>query len=153
MHTEMTLPFIQGDLGAPVIKRSRYVDLLPRSSPTNDRGSSLGTSLDQVVQVRGELLLSGSLRTTHQAALWKWLPKGKDAVFVCRQHLGFWPVGVEDVGVIGAVHHLAAGFVVLVAAAVGAVGLGSVAVCRHPVACISHDASPLGSPEDDDSLW
>lgn len=50
-------------------------------------------------------------------------------------------MGVEDVGVISAVHHLAAGFVVLVTAAVGAVGLGSMAICRHPITCIAHDAS------------
>lgn len=65
MHTKMNLPFIQGDLCAPVIKRSRYVDLLPPSSPTNDRGSSLRAGLHQIVQIWGESLLSGSLDTTH----------------------------------------------------------------------------------------
>lgn len=72
------------------------------------------------------------------AVLWKW-PSGPKCR-VLQQHLGLWPVGVEDVGVIGAVHHLTAGFVVFVAAAVGAVGLGSMAVCRHPVTCITHNA-------------
>lgn len=70
-----------------------------------------------------------------------------------KQHLGFWPVGVEDVGVIGTVHHLAAGFVVFVAAAVRAVGLGSMAICSHPVACVSHNASRLSSTDNDDNLW
>lgn len=49
-------------------------------------------------------------------------------------------MGIEDVGVIRAVHHLAAGFVVLVTAAVRAVGLGSMAICCHPITCIAHDA-------------
>lgn len=52
-------------------------------------------------------------------------------------------MGVEDVGVVCAVHHLAAGFVVFVAAAVGAVGLGSVAISCHPVAGVAHAASLL----------
>lgn len=81
------------------------------------------------------------------------MPAKEKIVVLCKQHLGFWPVGVEDVGVISAVHHLAAGFVVLVAAAVRAVGLGSMAICGHPVACISHNASPLSSTENDDDLW
>lgn len=50
-------------------------------------------------------------------------------------------MGVEDVGVVGAVHHLTAGFVVFVAAAVRAVGLGSVAVACHPVTGVAHCAS------------
>lgn len=50
-------------------------------------------------------------------------------------------MGVEDVGVVCAVHHLTAGFVVFVAAAVRAVGLGPVAVACHPVTGVAHCAS------------
>lgn len=57
-----------------------------------------------------------------------------------KRHLGLWPVSVENVGIVCAVHHLAAGFVVFVAAAVRAVGLGSVAVACHPVAGVAHCA-------------
>lgn len=62
--------------------------------------------------------------------------------YVLQQHLGLWPVGVEDVGVVCAVHHLAAGLLVFVtAAAVGAVGFGSMPISGHPVACVAHNAS------------
>lgn len=62
--------------------------------------------------------------------------------YVLQQHLGLWPMGVEDVGVVCAVHHLAAGLLVFVtAAAVGAVGFGSMPISGHPVACVAHNAS------------
>lgn len=38
-------------------------------------------------------------------------------LYVLQQHLGLWPMGVEDVGVVCAVHHLAAGLLVFVTAA------------------------------------
>lgn len=37
---------------------------------------------------------------------------------VLQQYLGLWPVGIEDVGVVCAIHHLAAGFMVFVTTAV-----------------------------------
>lgn len=52
-------------------------------------------------------------------------------------------MGVEDVGVIGAVHHLTAGFVLSVAAAVRALGLGSVAIRSHPITGITHSVFHL----------
>ena len=59
-----------------------------------------------------------------------------------QQYLGLWPMGVEDVGVVGAVHHLAAVLLVFgAAAAVGALGLGSMAISSHPVTSVSHDNS------------
>lgn len=62
--------------------------------------------------------------------------------YVLQQHLGLWPMGVEDVGVVCTVHHLAAGLLVFVtAAAVGAVGFGSMPISGHPVACVAHNAS------------
>lgn len=57
------------------------------------------------------------------------------------QHLGLCAVGAEDVGVVCAVHHLAAGLVVLVTAAVRTVCLGSMAFSSHPVAGVAHNAS------------
>lgn len=63
-HNPNPIPFIQGYLCAPVIKGSRYVDLLSPSSPTDDRGSSLRTGLNQIIQIRGEFLLSRSLDVT-----------------------------------------------------------------------------------------
>lgn len=144
------IPFIQRYLCAPVIKRSRYVDLLPRSSPTNDCGSSLRTSLYQIVQIWGEFLLSRNLERSHhcpcEGLLMEWCR-------VLQQYLGLRPVGVEDVGVISAVYHLAAGFVVFVTTAVRAVGLGSMAICSHPITCITHNASPLSITEKDDNCW
>lgn len=37
-------------------------------------------------------------------------------LYFLHHYLGLWPVSVEDVGVVCAVHHLAAGFMVFVAA-------------------------------------
>lgn len=52
-------------------------------------------------------------------------------------------MGVEDVGVIRAVHHLAAVFLVFVTpAAVGPMGFGSMAI-RHSVTCVAHDDASL----------
>lgn len=48
-------------------------------------------------------------------------------------------MSIEDVGVVCAVHHLVAVVVVLVAAAtVRAVSLGTMAVSGHPVTCVTH---------------
>lgn len=49
---------------------------------------------------------------------------------------------VEGVGVICAVHHLAAGFLVFgTAAAVCAMGLGAMSISGHSVTCVAHGAS------------
>lgn len=57
-------------------------------------------------------------------------------------YLGLQSVGTEDVGVICAIHHLAAGFLVLVTpTAVGALSLPSMAICRHSVTGVAHGAS------------
>ena len=59
-------------------------------------------------------------------------------------YLGLRSMGVEDVGVICAVHHLTAGFLVfLTPAAIRTMCLGSMAICRHPVTCVSQNASLL----------
>lgn len=79
-------PFIERYLGAPVIKGPSYVDLLPPSSPADDSGSSLRTGFHQIIQIWGEFFL------------------------------GLGPEGVEDVGVICAVHQLATGLFVTAAA-------------------------------------
>jgi len=48
-------------------------------------------------------------------------------------------MGIEDVGIVRAVHHLVAVVGILVAAAaVGPVGLGAMAVSRHPVTRVTH---------------
>lgn len=52
------LPLIQRDLGGPVVEGASYVDLLSPTTPADDGGSRLRTSLHQVIQVRGEFFLS-----------------------------------------------------------------------------------------------
>jgi len=60
-HVNYT-PFIEGDLGAPVVEGAGDEDLLASPGPADDGGPGLRSRLHQVVQVRGrELFLPGHL--------------------------------------------------------------------------------------------